>query len=279
MAQYSRNLVLLGDSAVGKTSLIRRYVVDKYDDEYISTIGKKVTKKEVVLGPKDDPTSVTLMIWDIIGQKGFKYTQSVSFMHAHGALLVADLTRKDTLESLRSYWVPLLLKVTGPIPIIFMGNKADLEKEAQFSLGDLEKLADSCEGFGAKLPSYLTSAKTGDNVEDVFVNVAGQIVKHKASLKLNIPWQLMDRNEIGSLQDVVDHIIADFSDQLGGIENATPFIKHQLESSGLDLAKPNEQAILQFIERLAKVEQTFRPQEMVDENKAARLRLFQYKRT
>lgn len=278
MARYSRNLVLLGDAAVGKTSLIRRFVVDKYDDKYITTIGKKVTRKEVVLDPEGEtPDEVSLMIWDIIGQKGYKYTQSVSFMHAHGALMVADMTRAETLESLKSYWIPLILKVTGPIPIIFLGNKADLKDEAQFSLNDIEKLADSYEWSGVKLPAYLTSAKTGAGVEDAFVNVADQILKHKVSTKINIPWQIMDRDEIGSMQDVVDHIVADFADQFGGIENATPFIKHQLEASGLDLAKPSEAAVLNFVERLRKVEGTFREKSVVEKNRMARLKLFQYK--
>lgn len=278
MAQFSRNLVLLGDAAVGKTSLIRRFVVDKYDDKYITTIGKKVSKKDVTVRPEGkEGADVTLMIWDIIGQKGYRQIQSLSFMHAHAALLVADVTRADTLESLKSYWIPLILKVTGPVPTIILGNKSDLKTEAQFSVKDLEKLAGSCEGFGAKLPSYLTSAKTGVNVEEAFGDIADRILEQKTTPRVLIPPQLMDTDEISSVQDIVDHIVTDFADQFGGIENATPFVKHQLEVTGLDLARPTETAVLNFVERLAKVESTFREKHVVEKNRQARLRLFQYK--
>ena len=277
LIRYSRNLVLLGDSAVGKTSLIRRYVIDKYDDKYISTIGKKITKKELILGTGANQNHVTLMIWDIIGQKGYKYMQSLSLMNAHGAILVSDLTRKKTLESLKSYWIPMVLKITGPIPLIFLGNKVDLVDELELGLEEIEKMAQSCKGFETTPKCYLTSARTGEKVENAFITIASQILSHKSTMKVGTPWSPMDKTEIESLQDVVDHIVADFSDQFGGIDNATPFIKHQIEISGLDLKNPNEVSVMQFIDRLANVERSFRPAEVVDENRTARLKLFKYR--
>ena len=277
LTKYTKNIVLLGDAAVGKTSLIRRYVIDSYDDKYITTIGKKVTKKEIVLETEDDQAHMNLMIWDIIGQKGYKQIQSTSFNHADGAILVSDLTRKETLESLLSYWIPLLLKSTGPIPTIIIGNKDDLTDQIQISMAELQNMAEKCQGFGVKNECFFTSAKAGTKVEDAFVHLAGQVIKSQQPIKVNIPVKLLDKDEVSTFQDVVDHIIADFADQFGGIENATPFIRQQLERSGLNLAKPSEQAVIQFIVNLAYIEGTYKTPEEVEANRVARINLFGYK--
>jgi small GTP-binding protein len=272
-----KNIVMLGDAAVGKTSLIRRFVIDQFSDDYITTIGSKVTKKELVLGTGDNKTNMTLMVWDIIGQKGYRYTQSITFQGMHGALLVADLTRKDSLESLRSYWIPLILKMSGPVPMIFLGNKADLKKDAKFGLKELKDIAATCTGFGSQEVCYLTSAKTGDHVEEVFANIAQLSRMPRPRVSVDIPWNLMDPAEVRTLKDALDHIIADFAEQYGGIENATPVIKHQMTLSGLTLNAPSEVAVMKFIDRLSKIEISFKTPEEVEINRMKRLRLFGYK--
>ena len=95
-----KNIILLGDGAVGKTSLVRRFVTDQFSDKYITTIGSKVTKKEIYLDTGDDRTHMVLLVWDILGQKGYRFTQALSFGGIEGALLIADVTRKETLGSL-----------------------------------------------------------------------------------------------------------------------------------------------------------------------------------
>ncbi len=277
LTKYTKNIVLLGDSAVGKTSLIRRYVIDSYDDKYITTIGKKVTKKEVVLKTEDGQAEVNLMIWDIIGQKGYRQIQSTSFNHANGAILVSDLTRKETLRSLRSYWIPLLLKSTGPIPMTIIGNKNDLTDKIQISMAEIQDMAEKCQGFGVKNECFITSAKIGNNVETAFLHLADQVIKARQPVKLNISAELLDKDEIYTFKDVVDHIVADFADQFGSIENATPFIRQQLERSGLNLAKPNEPAVLQFIDNLANIEGAYKTTKEVEANRMNRIELFGYK--
>ncbi|MFO7618844.1 MAG: Rab family GTPase [Thermoplasmata archaeon] len=272
-----KNIVLLGDASIGKTSLIRRFVVDQFSDSYITTIGTKVTKKELTLTNGDKTTDMTLMVWDIIGQRGYRYSQSISFHNMHGALLVADLTRKETLDSLRSYWIPLLLRMTGPIPMIFLGNKADLESERQFDLREIEEVASTCTAFGAQDICYLASAKTGMSVEEAFKNVADLSRVSRPRVSMNLQWELMNPEEVGSLKEALDHIIADFSEQYGGIENATPVIKHQMELSELNLTSPSEVAVMKFIDRLSNIEICFKPPKEVEQNKLMRLKLFGYK--
>src|SRR5438876_441976 len=166
-----RKILLLGDGAVGKTSLIRRFVVDKFSDEYITTIGTKVTKKDLRIESPGKAIDLTFMIWDVLGQKGYKGIQESSFQGAKGALLMYDVTRLETAESLQNYWIPHLLVVTNPIPLVVVGNKVDLadsRRQAQEELDDLK------EALG--VTGFLSSAKTGQNVEAGFLALAKAII-------------------------------------------------------------------------------------------------------
>ncbi len=169
--KFIKKVCLVGDPAVGKTSLVRRFVLDQYDDSYISTIGAKVMKKEVAFGIEDRNYQVSLMIWDVMGQKHFRIIESVAFEHVTGGLIVCDLTRKETLDNV-DYWVKALTKISGDIPLIILANKNDLKDEAQYSAEDVKKIA---ENYNAD--SYMTSAKTGINVETTFETLARLIIK------------------------------------------------------------------------------------------------------
>lgn len=165
-----KKICLLGDPAVGKTSLISRYVLDKYDDDYLSTLGTKVTKKEVTImdEPSQTEFALTFMIWDVLGQKEFKRIHQAAFQGTKAALIVCDLSRQETLDSLEE-WTTNLLAVTGKAPIIFLGNKLDLVEtpnQAHFDALNAK--------FSA--PYYFTSAKTGANVNDAFLNLGRLIV-------------------------------------------------------------------------------------------------------
>ena len=109
-------ICLLGDGAVGKTSLIRRFVVDEFRDKYISTMGVKVMKKNVFL--KNPQRDVTLMIWDIMGQQIFTPVFKRYFKGSDGVLIVCDITRKETLKHIES-WLKEITDVTGTIPAVF----------------------------------------------------------------------------------------------------------------------------------------------------------------
>lgn len=169
-------ICLVGEGAVGKTSLIRRYVLDEFDDRYISTLGAKITKKELVIGNSTDGNSihVDMTIWDIMGEKGFRELLKEAYFHgAQGILAVADVTRRNTLSDLDS-WISAIETVTGRIPIHFLANKIDLSDQLAFTESELHGMS---ENYGS--PYLFTSAKTGENVEKAFLDIAGTIVKRK----------------------------------------------------------------------------------------------------
>ncbi len=162
---------LVGEGAVGKTCLIRRFIHDQFDDRYISTLGAKVSKKEInVANPKGGEISVDMTIWDIMGEKGFRELLKEAYFHgAQGILAVCDITRKDTLHELND-WIAAVNRVTGAIPVQFLANKADLRDQAKLSEADVKQVADA-----HKSPYVFTSAKTGENVEASFRKLAEMI--------------------------------------------------------------------------------------------------------
>ena len=268
MREIKRNIILLGDGAVGKTSLIRRFVLDQFTDNYISTIGTKVTKKELEVDSNGSKVRVILMIWDVIGQKDYGLTQSLSMRNITGAILVSDLTRKETLTSLKDYWIPKVKISRGSIPMIFLGNKADLESERQFGLDEINKVAKKEKEASSQ--SYLTSAKTGDNIENAFELLAKAIVIER-DIKPSSKGK--ETHEIKNLANIIDQMISDFSDLYGGIVPATPIVKHQMELSGLDPKAPNKEAMEKFIDRIAEIEGRLLKPHDVAERKSRRIQL------
>lgn len=162
--RFIRKVCLLGDGGVGKTSLVRRYVLDVFSDEYIKTFGTKVSKKTLDLGEVE----LTLMIWDILGQKTSSLHDAY-YKGANGALLVCDLTREDTVKSLLR-WKDDLSGVTGEKPIVLVANKSDLEWGVTDEI--LDELAKS---LGKEFT--ITSAKTGEGVEEAFLTLGRMMME------------------------------------------------------------------------------------------------------
>jgi small GTP-binding protein len=167
-------ICLVGEGAVGKTSLIKRFVFEAFDGKYVTTLGTKITKKEVnVQHPTNDQNyNVTMLIWDIMGQKGFReLLQEAYFYGAQGIIAVCDITNKETMNELDG-WIDSAFNVTGKIPIVFLANKADLKEKAQFTLENFQEFASKYERAAA----FCSSAKTGENVEDAFRKLSLEII-------------------------------------------------------------------------------------------------------
>jgi small GTP-binding protein len=166
-------ICLLGDGAVGKTSLIRRFVEDAFRDDYLLTIGTKTSKKRLFIKKPEyqKHIHVTLIIWDIMGQISFRKLLHPTYLKgARGAILVCDLTRKETLEHLDD-WIDSLYVEGKVVPSVFVGNKCDLVDNHAFGKAELESVASAYDS-----PFYITSAKTGNHVEDAFRALTERII-------------------------------------------------------------------------------------------------------
>jgi len=162
MTTISKKVCLLGDFAVGKTSLVRRFVHNRFDDKYLSTIGVKVSRKTVSVPHADQVAQLTMMLWDLAGSEEFSPMRASYLRGAAGAILVCDLTRAETLDSLSSY-AEDLLTINPKAHLVLAANKYDLTDQHQLSETDIAKAASKL-----NTSHYLTSAKTGDEVESLF---------------------------------------------------------------------------------------------------------------
>ena len=166
---------LVGDSGVGKSSLIRRYVLDMFDDAYVQTLGAKVTKKTVLLpvfNPRA-PVEVVMTIWDVMGNAGFRELLKESyFFGCQGILAVCDATQRVTLEDLDG-WIDRAWDVAGDVPVHILVNKVDLEGPSV----EQDRVRAFSEAYAS--PYMFTSAKRGDNVLKAFEDLARRIVDPK----------------------------------------------------------------------------------------------------
>lgn len=164
----AKKVCLLGDFGVGKTSLVERFIYGRFNPLYQASIGVQTRRKVVMLDDLPQPTEVKMVIWDIAGsQRLSDNPMRESYLRgSHGALLVCDLTRRETVDALRGY-VEDLARVKVDMAVVLAANKADLEAEREVSVEEVAELATAMD---AKY--LLTSAKDGRNVEAAFQALA-----------------------------------------------------------------------------------------------------------
>ncbi|TET58616.1 MAG: GTP-binding protein [Promethearchaeota archaeon] len=160
-SQYKFKITLFGPGGVGKTSLLLRYIKDHFSNDLKKTIGSNFLIKDVEL----DGKSIRLLLWDIGGQPQFHKLRTIYFKGSNAALGVFDLSSSQTLLKIPGWISSIKKTVKKTIPMVLIGNKADLEREVdRLEAEDLAKRL-NCE--------YMeTSAKTGENVELVFEKIA-----------------------------------------------------------------------------------------------------------
>ncbi len=160
-----KKICMLGSFGVGKTSLVRRYVESIYDDVYHTTVGVKIDKRTLQV----DATDVTLVLWDLYGEDEFQKMRWSYLRGSSGYLLVADGTRRATLEKALALEQKVREEV-GKIPFILVINKSDLIQE-----WELDPALEA--QFTAKEWSILRcSAKSGENVEEAFVQLTRKML-------------------------------------------------------------------------------------------------------
>lgn len=166
MGLIQKKICLLGDFAVGKTSLVRRYVEGIFKDTYLSTIGVKISGRVLT----KESHQLHLIIWDLVGGEKFSDQDRNYLRGAAGALLVCDLTRPETLQILYSY-AQKLQELNPEAPMVIAANKADLGGEYRLNRSDLEEISQAIQG-----QFLYTSAKTGENVERIIDLLADKLM-------------------------------------------------------------------------------------------------------
>lgn len=160
-----KKICMLGTLAVGKTSLVRRFVSNTFSDKYLSTIGVKIEQRELTLNSED----LTLVLWDLHGDDQFKRLETSYLRGASGYFLVGDVTRKDSFEALKEIHLRAR-EALGEVPYVVLLNKVDL-------LGAGEELVGKDYSLIAEADaSFKTSAKTGEGVEEAMYSLAERIV-------------------------------------------------------------------------------------------------------
>jgi len=166
-ADQNLKILLIGSAAVGKTSLVNKFVHGKFRKDYVLTIGMEpYTKYETINGSK-----ICYTIFDIAGQQQFSRLRKMFYRGSRGALVVFDLTRKDTFTEVKT-WMDDALAVEKGQKFILIGNKADLTSDRQVIKAEGEKLAKKL-GCIAYLE---TSAKTGNQVNKAFNTLGKDIL-------------------------------------------------------------------------------------------------------
>lgn len=165
---HSFKVVLLGEGAVGKTSLVLRYVENKFNDKHLTTLQASFLNKKLNINGK----RVNLAVWDTAGQERFHALGPIYYRDSNGAILVYDITDEDSFQKVKN-WVKELRKMLGnDIALCIAGNKIDLEKERHVTVEQAETYAAS---VGAK--HFHTSAKLNKGIEELFLDLSKRMIE------------------------------------------------------------------------------------------------------
>ncbi|XP_049884693.1 ras-related protein Rab-21 [Pectinophora gossypiella] len=163
---YNFKVVLLGEGCVGKTSLLLRYIEDKFNDKHLTTLQATFLNKKININGK----RINLAIWDTAGQEKFHALGPIYYRNSNGAILVYDITDEDSFVKVKN-WVKELRKMLGTqIVLVIAGNKIDLEHERTVPLEEAESYANT---VGAK--HFYTSAKLNQGVEELFLDLTQEM--------------------------------------------------------------------------------------------------------
>ncbi|MFX1298809.1 MAG: Rab family GTPase [Promethearchaeota archaeon] len=165
---YIIKIVLLGEANVGKTSLLYRWIENKFRENYKSTLGVNLLKKDMNI---KEYGNISAQIWDLGGQESFKSLRRLYLEGANGALVLYDMTNRESYEKLDE-WIQSFKKDRENEPIILIGNKSDLKDKIKIKEKEAREFAKR-----NNMDIIITSAKTGENVEKSFIELTTKILK------------------------------------------------------------------------------------------------------
>jgi len=260
-----KKVVLLGDPAVGKTSLVRRFVVDVFSDKYIATIGTKVMKKDVEYKLPARTIFLTMMIWDVLGQRDYRKIRNVSLKGADGVIMVSDLTRPESISAIVEFWYPTILEIVDNVSTIVIGNKSDLPSAGNDSVDLLASISSELSS-----PYLICSAKTGENVENSFRSIGELILRDELEAK-----KIGGLDSSSSIIGAVDAIISDFCMQFDDVPKAMELVEEFFSKVGINVNDPKKEPVLEVLELMADVEKDYHGREISEVNKLRRWKILE----
>ncbi|CAH00221.1 Rab family GTPase YPT7 [Kluyveromyces lactis] len=172
-------VIILGDSGVGKTSLMHRYVNDKYSQQYKATIGADFLTKEVIV---NDDKVATMQVWDTAGQERFQSLGVAFYRGADCCVLVYDVTNGKSFDNVKSWRDEFLVhaNVSSPetFPFVILANKVDVEESKK--VVSSRSAQEQAKSLG-NVPLFFTSAKDSINVQDAFEEIARSALQQSQS--------------------------------------------------------------------------------------------------
>ena len=169
-------VIVIGDPAVGKTSLLTKFATNQFEEKYLPTVGVNIVKEPITIEKKN--ATINLMFWDVAGQPQFYMLHRPYFNGADAAILVFDITRSSTFSNVNNWWQTCIKYGLSGIPRILIGNKIDLEEERKIILPMAEHLSEKLNA-----PYFETSALTGENVKMIFQKIGELVYKYKENFK------------------------------------------------------------------------------------------------
>ena len=164
-------LLVIGDSSVGKTSLITRYTNGTFKEEYLATVGLDYYSKVEAINNQ----TINIKLWDTAGQERFKALTQNYFRNAEGVLLTFDVTNTDSFNNLKDWIGSIKTNMESKnifLPLIIVGNKIDMEDAREINKEDAEKFVSD-----NNYKYFETSAKTGEGVDDAIRDLVNQVLE------------------------------------------------------------------------------------------------------
>ena len=162
------NIVMLGETGVGKTSIVQRFVAEKYNDNNNPTIGASFISKSYII--PNTNLSMKFQIWDTAGQEKYKSLASMYYRDAHAAIIVYDITNKSSYDAIKNWVSELKSSSNKDIFIVIVGNKADLVHKEEIDVVTSKEYSDSISALFKQ-----TSAKENMGIEDLFISLGTKL--------------------------------------------------------------------------------------------------------
>ena len=168
------NIIVLGESAVGKTAFIKRFNEDKFEKSYLTTLGLDFITKEI---KSKEGKIINMKIFDTAGQERFRTLTNNYYQKADGILLIYSIKDKDSFSTINNWINEIKTKAKDDVVVFLIGNKCDLDKEREVSKKEGQTL-----GEKYKIPFYESSAKLDVNVKNVFEDLAQMVVEKSGNV-------------------------------------------------------------------------------------------------